>query len=142
MDVLNPDIWKQQWSAFVSAPYIIAPLIAGAVWLGWWLRGIKSEGKIGGLNERIAGFEDQLKFATEKASSANQAKDEVIRQFNDLKEEVVATAENVALTARVAKIEAAIEKLSTANNAVSSAISGILNATESPDIANARGTVE
>jgi hypothetical protein len=23
MEMLNPDIWKQQWAVFMSAPYII-----------------------------------------------------------------------------------------------------------------------
>ena len=134
----NPDTWKQQWTALVSAPYIIAPLIVVAVWLGWWLRGIKSEGKLGGLNERILGFEDQLKFAADKAATANQAKDEVVRQFNELKAGV---AGNDALAERVAKVEAALNELVAANNAVRSAVSGIIIATEGADIANASGIV-
>jgi|SRR5450631_3125589 hypothetical protein len=141
MDVFNPDTWKQQWTAFMSAPFIMLPLIAGAVWVGWWLRGTKSEGKIAGLDERIAVFEDRLKLAAEQSASADRAKDEVEKQFQAYKAEVAAKAEYDVLAATAAKVEAAIDDLESANNAVSSAVSGILSAAEGADIANFRGTV-
>jgi hypothetical protein len=41
MDVPNLDTLEQEWKAFLSAPYIITPLIVGAGVIGWWLRGNK-----------------------------------------------------------------------------------------------------
>jgi outer membrane murein-binding lipoprotein Lpp len=126
MDVFNPDVWKQQWATFVSAPYIIAPFVIGAFFGGWLLRGIKSEGKIAGLETKIEGlasvFEARLRFADDRAARANEVRDDIARQFKDFKADVVAGAGMDALTARVATIEAMIDKLAVANNAVRSAI--------------------
>jgi hypothetical protein len=105
-------------------PCIIAPFIAGAALMSWWLRGIKSERRIDALEGRIAVFEDRLKFAAEKVVSANEARDDVIGQFQAYKADVAANAGNSVLAATAAKLEAALDKLATANNAVSSAISG------------------
>jgi hypothetical protein len=110
MDVFNPDTWKQQWTAFMSAPYIMFPLIACAIWGAWWLRGAKSA-------ERIAVFEDRLKFAAEKVESANKAKDEVEKQFQDYRTEVAAKAENGTLAAAAARVEAAMDRLGNALSA-------------------------
>jgi hypothetical protein len=137
MDMPNLDTWKQQWTAFMSAPYIMFSFILGGGLVGWWLRWIKSEGRIAGLNGRISVFEDRLKLAAEQVALADRAKDEVVRQFNDLKAGV---AGNGALAERVAKVEAALNELAAANNAVRSAVSGIIIATEGADIANASGT--
>lgn len=114
MDVFNSE-WKQQWETFLKAPYIIASFMVAAWWIGWFLRGIKSE-------RRIDGLESQLKLASGKVELADRAKDEVIRQFSDLKEEVAANAGKGPLAARMATVEAAIENFSAANNAVRSAI--------------------
>lgn len=122
MDLFDLDLWKQQWQAFMNAPYIIAPFIAGAGLAGWWLRALKSGRKIDGLAGRIALFEDRLKFASEKAESANQAKDEVERQFQIYKAEVTANSGADQLTILAAKVDAAIAQFSAASNAVSSAI--------------------
>jgi hypothetical protein len=114
MDALNPDTWKQQWEAFMNAPYIIiTPSLIIAV-ATWWIRGWQ-----------VRVYKERLQLASERTAFANEAKDDVIRQFNDLKAEA-AKAGNGALAARVANVEAAIEKLSVANNAVRSAI-GITN---------------
>jgi hypothetical protein len=118
MDRFNPDTWKQQWEAFMSAPYIMFPLIAIAGFLGWWLRGVMYEGKVAGLTGRIIVFEDRLRLAAEKAESADVAKSEVERQFQAYKAEVG----DGALAAAAAKVEAAIDELDTANNAVSDAL--------------------
>jgi hypothetical protein len=51
-----------------------------------------------------------LKLADERAAWANEAKDEVVRKFNDLKAEA-SKAGNSALAARVANVDAAMETL-------------------------------
>jgi len=132
-----------------GAPYIVLPTIVLSGSVGWWLRGIKSTGKIGGLEEQISALnvkisvmEQRLTLAAEQAASAHQAKDELEKQFQTYKAEVAGKLENVALAATAAKVEAGFAKLSAANNAVSSTLSGILRITEEPDIVNIRGTVE
>jgi hypothetical protein len=123
MDVSNADVWKQQWTAFTSAPYIAAPSIVFAGLVGWWLR------KIVGLNGRISVFEDRLKLAAEQAESAREAKDEVAKEFETYKAEVAAKAENAALGAPAARVEGAILRFAAANNTLSE----ILGVTEETD---------
>ena len=144
----------------MSAPYIIGPFIIGAGLIGWWLRGIKSEGKIGSfegtlasqkagfdamivsLNSQIAVLEARLKLADDKAAAANEVRDDIARQFNDFKADVAAGAGFGAITTRVEKLEASFSELTTTSNAVRSVLTGGLSATEEADIANFRGTVE
>jgi hypothetical protein len=120
MEMLNPDIWKQQWAVFVSAPYIIGAFIAGAGLIGWWLRGIKSESRIDGLEARLA-------LADARVAWANEVKDEsikaieAIRQFENLKAGIVAN-EGSTLAEIKAKVDAALEKLLVANHTARSAI--------------------
>ena len=132
LDKLDPEIWKQQWDAFMSAPYIMLPLLAVVALVAWWFRGKMSKATIDGQRERIALFDDRLKFAADKAASANQAKDEVEKQFQAYKAEVARNTGQTSLAARAAKVNAAIEELSAANNAVSSAIGVALDAAEAP----------
>ena len=66
MDVRNPDTWKQQWTAFTGTPYIVAPLIVFAAFVGWWL---KERATITGLKGRISVFENRLKLAAKQAQS-------------------------------------------------------------------------
>jgi hypothetical protein len=122
MGIFNTDTWKQQWETFLNAPYIIASFMSVAWLIGWWLRGIKSGRRIDGLEARIIVFEDRLKFAAEKVSTSNEARDDVLRQFQAYRAEVAANAGNITLAATAAKLEAALDKLGAANNAVSSAI--------------------
>lgn len=131
MDMSNPDTWKQQWTAFTGAPYIVAPLIVFAALVGWWLRGIA----IAGLKGRISVFEDRLKLAAEQAESARQAKDEVATEFETYEAEVAAKTENAALGASAARVEGAIVKFAAANNS----LSAILAVTEEADSGQFRG---
>ena len=150
MDVSNPDTWKQQWTAFTSARYIVAPLIVFAGLVGWWLKAMT----IAGLKGRISVFEDRLKLAAKQAESARQAKDEVAKEFETYMAEVAATnsttrsrrragqsdtaskklgsaakAENAALGASAARVEGAIVRFAAANNSLSE----ILGVTEEAD---------
>jgi hypothetical protein len=127
---INPDTWKHLLGALVNSPYIMIPPIAIAAGLiGWWLRGIKSDGAIAGLKAQINVYEDRLKFAAEKVATANEARDDVLRQFQAYRADVEANAGHITLAATAAKLEAALDKLGAANNAVSSAIGGPLSNT-------------
>jgi hypothetical protein len=131
MDVSNPDTWKQQWTAFTSAAYIVAPLIVFSGSVGWWI------GRIAGLNGRISVFEDRLKLAAEQAESARQAKDEVATEFETYKAEVAAEGENATVGASAARVEGAIVRFAAANNTLSE----ILGVPEKADIVNFRRQV-
>ena len=126
MDVSDPHIWKQQWTAFMGAPYIVVPLIVIAGLVGWWLKGTA----LAGLKGRISVFEDRLKLAAQQVESARQAKDEVATEFETYKAEVAAKAENAALGASAARVEGAILRFAAANNSLSE----ILGVTEEADI--------
>jgi len=129
MGVFNPDTWKQQWETFLNAPYIIAAFMAMAGLTGWWLRGIKSE-------RRIDGLESRLKLADERAAWANEIKDEALkaiaaeRQFRTLKAEIEANGGNGALAELVVKVKAAVEQFSAADEAARSAIAIATGASE------------
>jgi hypothetical protein len=134
MDMSNPDIWKQQWTAFTSAPFIVAPLVVFVGLVCWWLRGIR----IAGLKGRILVFEDRLKLAAEQAESARQAKDEVAREFETYEAEVAANAENAALGASAARVEGAILRFAAANNALSDIV-GVTEEADSGQFKRERG---
>ena len=87
MDMTNPEEWKQQWTTFTSAPYImLSPMvIAGLV--GWWLQGTKSAGKIAGLEEKISVYEQRLKLAVEQSAASDRAKDEAEKELQTFKGE-------------------------------------------------------
>ena len=124
MDVSNPYTWKQQWTAFISAPYMVAPVL---MVFGGLVGGLL--GRIAGLKGRISVFEDRLKLAPKQAESARQAKDEVATEFETYKAEVAARVENAALGASAAKVEGAILRFAAANNTLSE----ILGVTEEAD---------
>src|SRR4051812_27054757 len=107
------DVWKRQWEALMSAPYIIVPLLVLMFAFAWWLRGHTKKDEIAGLRERMTVFEDRLKLAAEKAGSANEAKNEVEKQFQALKTEVAKA--DTATLALIAKVDAALTRLSSAN---------------------------
>jgi hypothetical protein len=135
VDLSNPDTWKQQWTAFMSAPYIVAPVL---MVFGGLVGGLL--GRIAGLKGRISVFEDRLKLAAKQAESARQAKDEVATEFQTYKAEVAAKAtkaKSAALGASAARVEGAIMRLAAANNSLSE----ILGVTEEADIVNSRKTL-
>jgi len=112
----------------MSDPSIAIVAVATAV-AAWWLKGAILKGLISGLEER-------LKLAAEKVAWANEARDEVERQFQALKVEISVQPENSVIAARVATLEAALEKLSTANNAVSSAMGVAIGSSAATGIDN------
>jgi hypothetical protein len=114
MDVTSPEMWKQEWMAFTSAPYIILPFIVAGWLAGLWFRGRTTEGEIAGLkreisvhDREISVWELRLKLATDLVAAADRARDELDKQFQAYKAEVAAKGSN----ASPAKVEAALEQL-------------------------------
>jgi hypothetical protein len=94
MDMLNPDTWEQQGAAFMSAPYIIFPLLAIVAIAVWWFRGTMFQPMIAGLREQIKVFkaqktifDAQMQLAADKMALERWQQDSLARQINDLKEE-------------------------------------------------------
>jgi len=114
----DSEFWKQQWTAIMTAPYIMVPGLGVAGLAGWLLKGIKSDG-------RIAVLEERLKFAAEKVEAADKAKAELEKQFKTYKEEVVAGRGAGTLASTAAKVDAAIADVSAANNAARVALSAV-----------------
>jgi hypothetical protein len=127
MDVFSAEAWSQQWAVFKSAPYIVLSFVALTAAAVWWFRdkvadARKADATIAGLRERIGVFEQRLNLAAEKVERANEAKNEVKRQFQTFKAEVQSNAERDALAATAAKVDEALQVLSTANAEVRSAV--------------------
>lgn len=137
MGLTDLDFVAKEWPMITGAPhlffggiFVIAVFEGMALWLlfSWVYRrhidGMKAQfaGQNAGLIGRIEVYEDRLKCAAEKVELANRAKAEVETQFNDLRAEISATAENGTLAERVANVEAAIGKLSAANTAIGVAV--------------------
>ena len=123
MDVTNVQDWEQQWTTFMSAPFIIFPPIVIAGLVGWWLQGTKSAGQIAGLKEQVSVMEQRLKLATEQAATANQAENEFARRMQTLETAIAAKADNDSLSALAADVKTGFDKLAAANNALSSTVS-------------------
>jgi hypothetical protein len=107
MDVTNLDIWKQEWAAFSSAPYIILPFIVLGWVAAWWFRGRTTEGNIASLREQIATWDLRLKHATDLVAASDQAKEELDKQFQAYKAEVAIKGSN----ASPVKVDAALVQL-------------------------------
>jgi hypothetical protein len=116
MNPFDPETWKQEWTAFWSAHWIVGPLIALAGFVGWWFRGRMSEAQIAGLNAQISALNERLTLAKELTAAAEKAKDELEKQFMDYNAEVAAKGRN----ASPAKLGAAIGKFSAANTELNS----------------------
>ena len=119
MDLTNPELWKQQWAAITTAPYIMLPVIVAAFCAGVWFR----KGTVDGLRERIAVLEERLRLARDQAEIFRQAKEDAEREFQTYKAAVAAKAVGPELTAETAKLDIAFAKMEVANNALSSILS-------------------
>jgi hypothetical protein len=115
-------MWKQQWTAFWSAPLVIGPLIAVAGFVIWWFRGKLFEAQIAGLKEQIAVVEQRLKLAADAMPASDQAKRELQILFDGYKAEVASKGRN----ASPAKVDAAIVKVSDGDAAVKSGLQGAI----------------
>jgi hypothetical protein len=126
---MDPESWKQQWSAFWSAPVIIGPLLLIVASAVWWFRGWMSQERLAVLKEQIAAVkeqvtavEQQLKLASAASGASERAKDELEKQFLAYKSEVAAKGRE----ASPAKVDAAIVKLASDNTVIRDKLAGAI----------------
>jgi hypothetical protein len=125
--LLNIDTWKRQLETFLAAPYIIGPIVLVVAIITWWFRGHTLHGAIAGLREQIAVSDERIKLAAEKAALANEAKDDLERQLQELRAAITANSDRGqpnAILAAIIRIDTALQKLSGANSEVISVLSG------------------
>jgi hypothetical protein len=71
MDPTNPEMWKQEWTAFTNAPFI---MLAGIMVVGvavWWLRRM-SEGEIAGLKAQMSAKDERLSLGLDKLAASER----------------------------------------------------------------------
>jgi hypothetical protein len=88
MDLTNPEMWKQEWTAFWSAPFIMLAGIMAVGVAAWWFSKKIFEGQVAGLKEQVAAAEQRLKFATEQMAASVRATDELEREIQSYKDGV------------------------------------------------------
>jgi hypothetical protein len=117
---MDPDAWKQQWTAFWSAPYIMLPFIGASFWSAWWLRGRTSEGEIAGLKAQMSAKDERLSLGVDKLAASERDLEKLQKEFQDYKAEVATNGRN----ASPAKVDAAIVRLASGNTIVRSSLMG------------------
>jgi hypothetical protein len=122
MNPFDSETWKQQWTAFWSAPYIILPFIMVSLWAAWWFRGRTSEGEIAGLEREISALNERLRLAADLVAASDRAKDELEKQFQAYEAEVAAKGSN----ASPVKVEAAIVGVAKSNTEIRDKLVGAL----------------
>jgi hypothetical protein len=120
MDPSNLETWKQQWTIFWSAPYIILPLIVVSLWVAWWFRGRTKEGEIAGLKAQMSVKDERLSFAVDGLDRARDDLANLDKQFLAYKMEVAANGKN----ASPVKMDAAILRIRDGDRIVRSNLLG------------------
>jgi hypothetical protein len=96
MDAMDPDFWRRQLQAFISAPIpCVVFLVIGCV-AAWWFRGSVDRGETRGLRAQIDGLREQinaleqrrLKLASEQEQAATKAAKSANEEIATLKEEI------------------------------------------------------
>jgi chromosome segregation ATPase len=129
MDPFNPETWKHQWEVFITAPYIILPLMVLSLVAGWWIgnklasAGISGlNGTISNLNARIGVLEERLRFAAEREQDVQRARETLEKQVEELKAQIAAGAQKEELAPISARVDAALGEFRAANTALSAII--------------------
>jgi hypothetical protein len=141
MDPFKPETWKQQWDAFMTAPYLLMPLIIAALILGWWIGKRLASAGLDGLNgtidnlrANIGVLEARLDFASDREKDVHRTSANLEKQIQDLTAQIAAGASNKQLIATSAKVDVAITQFSTANNALATALTAQNMTTASPNL--------
>jgi len=140
--LLDPEIWKQEWSVLMSAPHIVVGLLVIVAVAVWWFSRKLSQSVIAGLREQTTVLEQRLHLAVDKSEIERKYQDALTRQLKDFKGAISSTQNNDDIASRVASLEATVARLVDASNMVRSAIIGTLNATEAPDTVTSGGIIE
>jgi hypothetical protein len=131
MDPFNPETWKHQWEVFITAPYIIFPLIVVGLIIGWWIgsrlggAGISGlNATIGNLNTRNEVLEERLRLAADRERDVREKMASLEREFQQWKAQVAADAPRETLAPLTGNVNSAFEQLKTANTALGAALRG------------------
>jgi hypothetical protein len=133
MNPFDPETWKQQWTAFWSAPFIMLPLIVVAGLTAWWFRGKMSDAEIAGLKEQISVKEERLKFAFDLVAASDRDFEKLQKDFGKLQKEFQDYKEQVAIEGRnasPAKVDAAIVRVASGNAEIRSKLFNALMSRE------------
>lgn len=132
MDPFDSETWKHQWGVFMTAPYVLLPLMVLALLIGWWIGNKLASARVEGLNgtvdnlkANIAVLEARLELAADREKDVQRARAELEKQVQELKAQVGAGAPNEKIRAITARVDAAIGEFTTANTALSTAITGV-----------------
>jgi hypothetical protein len=89
MGALKTEELQRLWALIQTAPIPVISLLLAVVGVSataaWFGRGQFADSKISGLEQQLAVRDDRLKLAEEKVQAQIQARQEVERQFNELK---------------------------------------------------------
>jgi len=106
---------------------------------GWLSRGQVASAKIDGLEQRLALADERLKFAEEKVQAQILARQDVDRQFNELKAQ---TRSDASMAARFDALEKALDLNRGASKALETAVvRGDMRVSEQPDSASVEAVV-
>jgi hypothetical protein len=140
VDPFNPETWKHQWEAFVTAPYVLMPLVVLALVVGWWIGNKLAASRVEGLNGAIENLKAnidalraRLDLAADREKAVQLARAELEKQVAELKAQIAAGVSNEKLIATSAKVDMAITQFSTANNALATVLTARNLTTGSPE---------
>lgn len=123
MDVLKTEDLQRLWALIQNAPVPTLSLLGAVVALSataaWFSRGQVVDSKVAGLEQQLAVRDDRLKLAEEKVQAQIQARQEVERQFNELKAQPRPEA---LMSARLDALESALARYQGASKALESAV--------------------
>ncbi|WP_143271689.1 hypothetical protein [Bradyrhizobium mercantei] len=129
MDPLSAETWKHHWEVIASAPYVLMPLVALALMVGWWIGNKLAGARVEGLNGTIENLkshiellESRFNFATAREGDVHRARNELEKQLLELRSEVATGVSAEKLAATSAKVDAAVTELSTANDSLAIAL--------------------
>jgi hypothetical protein len=112
MDPMDPDFWRRQWEAFVSAPIASGVFLVVGALGAWWARGSVDQGEIRGLQaqiealkQQINALEQRLKLAGEQEQAASKALQSAKEELATLKTQLERRFPDGAMAVTTATIE-------------------------------------
>lgn len=123
MDVLKTDDLQRLWALVQTAPVPALSLLVAVVGVSataaWFGRGQIADSKVAGLEQQLAVRDDRLKLAEERVQAQIQARQEVERQFQELKAQPHPEA---AMAARLDALEKAVAQWQGTSKALETAV--------------------
>lgn len=143
MGALKTEELQRLWALIQSAPVpalsLLVAVVGASAMAGWLSRGQVASGKIDGLEQRLALADERLKFAKEKVQGQILARQDVDRQFNELKAQ---TRSDASMAARFDALKKALDLNRGASKALETAVvRGDMRVSEKPDSASVEAVV-